>query len=81
MAHEVRRIRVRFELEQLRPFLGPQRLRNVRAIGRLQRNVEGVETVTSMPVFQARARFPDGAVEPQLCPTRSGIAAHYDPSL
>ena len=32
---DVRRIRLRFELEQFRPFLGPQRLRNVQAIGRL----------------------------------------------
>ena len=46
-SHEVRRIRVRFELEQLRPFLGPQRLRNVHAIGRLQRNVDSVETIAS----------------------------------
>ena len=63
--HDVRRIRVWLELEQLRPFLGQQRLRNVQAIGRLQRNVDGietiepqivlevdrVETVTFMPVF------------------------------
>jgi hypothetical protein len=40
-----RRLRIWIELEQLRPFLGQQRLRHVQAIGRLQRNVDSVETI------------------------------------
>lgn len=79
--YDVRRIRLWFELEQLWPFLGQQRLWNIQAIGRLQRNVDSVETMTAMPVFKAPARLSYGAGEPQLCPARSGIAAHYDPSL
>ena len=39
------------------------------------------KTIVFLPVSWALARPLDGAGEPQLCPTRSGIAAHYDPSL
>ena len=54
---DIRRLRLGLELEQLRPFLGPQRLRNIQAIGWLFRNMDGVETIASMPVFQGSARL------------------------
>ena len=70
----------RHRRNQFRSRFQPQRLRNIPAIERLRRKVDGDETVMFMPV-SARTRLTDGAGEPQLCPIRSGIAAHYDPSL
>ena len=45
---EDRRVRTRFELEQLRPFLGPHRLRLVRAIRRLYRTLDRFQTVENV---------------------------------
>ena len=60
--HEERRIRPRFELEQFRPFLGPQRLRFIRAIRWVYRTLDRVQTVEKRlqtvgkhPVFAASA--------------------------
>jgi hypothetical protein len=47
----------------------------------LRWNVDSQQTVAFVPVFWALVRLEYGAGEPQLCPTRSEIAAHYDPSL
>ena len=76
--HEVRRIRLRCELEQFGPFLGPQRLRKVRAVGRLYRTMDGVETIVGFHQFGPARGRPCG---PKLSPTPSGIAAHCHPSL
>jgi hypothetical protein len=38
--HEDRRLGIRFELDQYRPFLGPERLRFVRENGRMYRTLE-----------------------------------------
>jgi hypothetical protein len=38
---EERRIGARLELDHYRPFFGPQRLRFVRAIGRMYRTLDG----------------------------------------
>ena len=45
--HDVRRIRLRFELEQFRPFLGPQRLRFIRAFRWMCRTLDRIKTVVA----------------------------------
>jgi hypothetical protein len=49
--HEERWIRPGFELEQFRAFFGPHRLRLIRAIRRLYRALDRLQTVGKTPDF------------------------------
>ncbi len=51
-ATQERRIRPGFELDQFRPFLGPQRLRLVRAIRWLYRTLDRFQTVEKQRLFR-----------------------------
>ena len=73
--HEDRRIRPGSELEQYRPFLGPHRLRLVRAIRWMYRTLDRVQTVEKRPqtaakrsVFAASARPIYGCPQAPIIP-------------
>ena len=76
------RIRRGCELDQFRPHVGQQRLRFIRAIGRLYRSLDRLQTVGKPPLFErlSRPRI-EAARKPQLYPICSEIAAHCHPSL
>ena len=74
--HEDRRIRPGFELEQFRPFLGPYRLRLVRAIRWLFRTLDRVQTVKTPRNGRKTPCF-GGFGRPHL---RRRISPNYTPS-
>ena len=55
---QLRRPLRRYHRHQFRSFFRPRRLRNVQAIGRLCRNVDGVETIRPLSVFGLRPVLP-----------------------
>ena len=69
------------ELDQFRPDVGPQRLWFVRAIGRLYRALDRVQTVILQAISWQRPVSFVATRKPQLYPIRSEIAAHCHPSL
>ena len=76
------RIRRGRELDQFRPHVGPQRLRFIRAIRRLYRALDRLQTVGKTRFFEGLSPAQiEAAHRPQLYPICSGIAAHCHPSL